>query len=523
MTSKASLLSASRVSLGVLLTLTFVGLSPTGLETAEANGDTRTISITNTHVNESITITFKRDGRYDSEALKKLNWFLRDWRKEQETTMDPRLIDLVWEVYRDVGGTEPIHLICGYRSLATNNMLRERSSGVAQHSQHTLGKAMDFFIPGVPLMRVREKGMLRQRGGVGFYPTSGSPFVHLDVGNVRAWPRMTRDQLVRLFPDGNTLHMPADGAPLPGYQATLARLGRDGKSGEPGTTLAFANPFSRDTPGEAGPSTRPVGSGRNILTALFGGADQVEDEATANETATPRRTPVRPAPAATDQTPRRNTVLASLPPAPPIENQSVRAAPPPLPLPRPVELASLVPPPANAAEQPRPGAPIPLPLPRPDDVTASLPSRMTLASAEELPALPPPAVRAMPIDRPADIQSMPQTIQAALPPMPPPRPTGYIATERFGFDGPMSEPIPRSEIERRRAALIALDFSSTGVRPFLNRVPMTRFAALAAPRPVDVVTALGKPMLTTSFGRRSYASADRFAGPAVRPVRVSSL
>jgi hypothetical protein len=86
---------------------------------------------------------------------------------------------------------------------------------VARFSQHTLGKAIDFYIPGVSLDKLRATAMKLQGGGVGYYPTSGSPFVHLDVGNVRAWPRMTRQQLVKLFPDGRTAHIPSDGSPLP--------------------------------------------------------------------------------------------------------------------------------------------------------------------------------------------------------------------------------------------------------------------------------------------------------------------
>ncbi len=126
--------------------------------------------------------------------------------------MDPQEIDLLWEVYQEVGAKEPIEIICGYRSSGTNEMLRGRSknTGVARHSQHTLGKAIDFYIPGVPLEKLRETAMRLQGGGVGYYPTSGSPFVHLDVGNVRAWPRMTREQLVKLFPDGRTVHLPSE-------------------------------------------------------------------------------------------------------------------------------------------------------------------------------------------------------------------------------------------------------------------------------------------------------------------------
>ena len=76
-------------------------------------------------------------------------------------------------------------------------MLRRRSSGVAKFSQHMLGKAIDFYIPGVPLEQLREAGLRAQRGGVGYYPTSGSPFVHLDTGSVRHWPRMPEAQLWR--------------------------------------------------------------------------------------------------------------------------------------------------------------------------------------------------------------------------------------------------------------------------------------------------------------------------------------
>ena len=93
------------------------------LQSAIAEGDTRTILMHHMHTGEDITITFKRDGRYDEDALEKLNWFLRDWRKQQETKMDPHLIDLVWEVQREAGSKEPIWVVCGYRSPETNSMV----------------------------------------------------------------------------------------------------------------------------------------------------------------------------------------------------------------------------------------------------------------------------------------------------------------------------------------------------------------------------------------------------------------
>jgi len=198
------------------------------LQNAVAEGDTRAISLHHIHTDEDITVTFKRDGRYDEAALEKLNWFLRDWRREQETRMDPHLIDLIWEVQRETGSDQPIWVVCGYRSPETNAMLRRRSGGVARFSQHMLGHALDFYIPGVPLEQLRAIGLRLQRGGVGFYPSSGSPFVHLDTGSIRHWPRMTREQLVRVFPDGRTVHVPTDGRPLPGYALALADIRKRG-------------------------------------------------------------------------------------------------------------------------------------------------------------------------------------------------------------------------------------------------------------------------------------------------------
>jgi uncharacterized protein YcbK (DUF882 family) len=191
-----------------------------------AQADVRSLSLINTHTQERASIVFKRDGVYDQRGLQELNHMLRDWRRNEVTRMDPTLFDLVWDVYRDTGSHQPIHIVSGYRSPTTNNALRSRSRGVAKFSQHMLGKAMDFYLPDVNLSTLREIGIKKQMGGVGFYPTSGSPFVHMDTGSVRAWPRMTREQLVRLFPDGKTAHLPADGTPLPGYQTALAEAER---------------------------------------------------------------------------------------------------------------------------------------------------------------------------------------------------------------------------------------------------------------------------------------------------------
>ncbi|MBR0723123.1 DUF882 domain-containing protein [Bradyrhizobium manausense] len=222
--SHAGVKVGSRIGLASLVLLAAAG----SVHNAAALNETKTLSFHHTHSGEDLTVTFKRDGRYDEAALKTLNHFLRDWRTQDETVMDRHLFDILWEVYRDVDGKQPIQIISSYRSPATNAMLRRRSSGVARFSQHMLGHAMDFYIPNVPLEQIRFAGLRLQRGGVGFYPTSGSPFVHLDTGSIRHWPRMTHDQLARVFPDGKTVHLPTDGVPLKGYELAKVEIERRG-------------------------------------------------------------------------------------------------------------------------------------------------------------------------------------------------------------------------------------------------------------------------------------------------------
>lgn len=238
-----------------------------------------------THTKETARIVFKRNGQYVQAGLNQLNQFLRDWRHNEPTKMDPRLFDLVWEVYQQVGASQPINVVSAYRSPATNAMLREKSSGVAENSQHIKGHAMDFFIPGIPLARLRATAMKQQVGGVGFYPTSGSPFVHLDTGSVRAWPRMTRAQLKEIFPDGRTMHLPTDGKPLSqqGYQVALAEWQKchsypcNGNSS--GTQIADNG-----------------GSGRSLVDMLFGGNSTAKGVAAPGQIAAsaPAPTPAPP-------------------------------------------------------------------------------------------------------------------------------------------------------------------------------------------------------------------------------------
>jgi uncharacterized protein YcbK (DUF882 family) len=214
--------AAAQVAVAVAFTAAW--LLPNATESAVANGDTRTVVLSNQHTNESGSFTFMVDGVYDSATLDKLNWFCRDWRLNEPTKMDPHLFDVIWEVYRESGSTQPIDVLSAYRSPQTNAMLRRRSRQVAEHSQHMQGKAIDAHFLDVSTGRIRDVAMRMQAGGVGFYPTGNTPWVHIDSGSVRYWPKMSRDALTRLFPDGKTVFIPADGQPMPGYELARAEI-----------------------------------------------------------------------------------------------------------------------------------------------------------------------------------------------------------------------------------------------------------------------------------------------------------
>lgn len=208
------------------------------MSVASAQAETRTLRMYYTHTKESITVTYKKNGRYVKRGLRKLNRFLRDFRRNEPTRMDPELFDAVWEIYRASGSRKPIHVISGYRSPKTNKMLRRRGRKVARNSQHTRGKALDFFLPDVPVTKLRALGLKAHVGGVGYYRGS---FVHIDTGRVRHWPRMSRRQLSKVFPRGRTLHVPRDGRKMKGYKIAAANL-RAGKNYDGSRRLTSAKP-----------------------------------------------------------------------------------------------------------------------------------------------------------------------------------------------------------------------------------------------------------------------------------------
>ena len=145
----------------------------------------RELSFFNTHTNEKLNVCYFQGGTYNPSALKAIYYILRDHRSGDIKAIDSHLLDLVWRLRQELGTSSPLHIISGYRSPATNAMLRSHSRGVAKKSLHMKGMAMDIRIPGVPLDELHEAAVSLKGGGVGLYRASN--FVHIDTGRVRYW------------------------------------------------------------------------------------------------------------------------------------------------------------------------------------------------------------------------------------------------------------------------------------------------------------------------------------------------
>lgn len=473
-----------------------------GTQNAQANGDTRTLTLYHTHRGDTVTVTFKRDGRYDANGLKQLSYFLRDWRNDKQTRMEPRLFDIVWEVHRQVGRGGMINIVSSYRSPETNAFLRARSRGVAKFSQHMLGRAMDFYITGVPVSAVREAGMRLQRGGVGFYPTSGRPFVHLDAGSIRAWPRMTRTQLARLFPGGKTVHQPAEGGHMPGYQVALAEL----KSrGEVSLDAAYSGSGSSSS------------SGKSFFARLFGGADESEDEAS---TQVASATPARGAASSSDDDEGGATAAV------PTRVATVRVTP--MPIARPADMVRPSAPAAEKAETVVAAAVVPMPPIAPARPAQAAQIAMASAASVPLPPVAPTAVAARSVP-------LPPTAPAdgyALASLGGERDSGPKMAWKSGAQPMQGQPVQASEP--------ALALASTIPTPKPRPTPESAIAVLAAlptpsageqkPRQIDPNAASAYqaeastfPRLPDAFlgKRRAADSADMtlaYASQAVEPV-----
>lgn len=151
---------------------------------AAAPGE-RILRLYNTHTGESLRSLFWAEGQFIPDALQDINKLLRDHRNNKIAAIDPQLLVLLDRISAQFGDHPTFNVISGYRSPETNAMLHENTTGVAKHSLHMEGMAIDIRIPGQDLAKLHRVALAARGGGVGYYPDSD--FVHMDVGRVRHW------------------------------------------------------------------------------------------------------------------------------------------------------------------------------------------------------------------------------------------------------------------------------------------------------------------------------------------------
>ena len=145
----------------------------------------RTLSFHNVHTDEELTIRCCPDQDYNRETRLRFSSLLRDHHADEVREMDPGLIDIFFALSAFTGSMGTFKILSGYRSPETNSWLRRASHGVAEHSMHIEGKAVDIRMDDLSTRAIRDAGLALAMGGVGYYPSSN--FVHLDTGRIRTW------------------------------------------------------------------------------------------------------------------------------------------------------------------------------------------------------------------------------------------------------------------------------------------------------------------------------------------------
>jgi uncharacterized protein YcbK (DUF882 family) len=169
---------------------TAVAAAPTYSNAAgflRGGGDIRRIRMYSGRTGERIDMIYWIEGQYIKDAVKEVNYFMRDWRTDGVKSIDLRTIDIMAASHNLLEVNEPYMLLSGYRSPKTNAMLRRRSSGVAKNSLHMSGQAADLRLASRSVHQMAKAAIACRGGGVGRY--SGSNFVHMDCGSVRSWGR----------------------------------------------------------------------------------------------------------------------------------------------------------------------------------------------------------------------------------------------------------------------------------------------------------------------------------------------
>jgi uncharacterized protein YcbK (DUF882 family) len=145
----------------------------------------KTLAFEHTHTGDKLKLTYFERGRYIKDALEEINFLLRDFRTDDIHPIDTALLDQLFVLKQTLGTNKAFHIISGYRSPITNAQLRKHSHGVAEHSLHTQGRAIDIRLEGVSSKTIRNAALTLAQGGVGYYPRDN--FVHLDTGRFRTW------------------------------------------------------------------------------------------------------------------------------------------------------------------------------------------------------------------------------------------------------------------------------------------------------------------------------------------------
>jgi uncharacterized protein YcbK (DUF882 family) len=147
----------------------------------------RSLRFEHTHTGEKLALTYAVGDQYVASALDQIEHFLRDFRNGATHAIDPGLLDQLHLLSAATATRAPFQVISGYRSPATNAMLRREGHGVAAQSLHLQGKAIDIRLADIALADLRDAALSLRAGGVGFYPSPASDFVHVDTGRVRRW------------------------------------------------------------------------------------------------------------------------------------------------------------------------------------------------------------------------------------------------------------------------------------------------------------------------------------------------
>jgi uncharacterized protein YcbK (DUF882 family) len=186
-TPKRGILRATGLVRAAALAVLLVLLSPVvwAQQKDEAKPEERVLSFYNTHTDEHLSVVYRRGKDYVPEALDRINYILRDHFTGDVYPIDPHLLDFLYDLLQKVNYHKEVHIVCGFRSVKTNTMLHNRTTGVVLGSQHTKGRAMDIRLPGVDTKKLYEVAKAMKRGGTGYYKSSD--FIQIDTGPVRCW------------------------------------------------------------------------------------------------------------------------------------------------------------------------------------------------------------------------------------------------------------------------------------------------------------------------------------------------